>query len=59
MEMESAIKFAFIQDIYRSADNKLIVKGKITGTALNARGRPEIPEEMKQIMSNVAINKTV
>lgn len=57
MEMESAIKFAFFQDIYRSADNKLILRGKIIGTALNARGRPEIPEEMKKIIASVSNGK--
>ncbi len=50
MELESPVKIAFYQDIYRSSDDKLILKGKITGTALNRRGRPQIPEEMKNII---------
>ncbi len=52
MEMEPPIKFAFFEDIYRVSDNKLILKGKIIGTALNSRGRPEIPEEVKSIFSS-------
>lgn len=51
MEMESPVKFAFYQDIYRLPDNRLILKGKIIGTALNSRGRPEIPDEVKNAFS--------
>lgn len=54
MEMESSVKFAVYEDIYRSSDNKLILKGKIIGTAINQKGRPEIPEDVKN-----AISKTI
>ena len=54
MEMESPIKFSFFQDIYRVSDNKLILKAKIIGTALNQRGRPEIPEEVRSIFASSA-----
>jgi acyl-CoA thioester hydrolase len=47
---ESNVKFAFYQDIYRLSDEKLSIKAKIIGTAINAKGRPEIPEEMKSLM---------
>jgi acyl-CoA thioester hydrolase len=53
MELESPVKIAFFQEIYRVSDNKLILKGKITATALNSRGRPEIPEEIKNILLSV------
>ncbi|MCG8376240.1 MAG: acyl-CoA thioesterase [Chlorobiales bacterium] len=43
---ESRLKFAFYQDIFREKDKKLILKAKITGTALNQKGRPEIPEQL-------------
>jgi acyl-CoA thioester hydrolase len=36
----SAIRFAFKQDIYRSEDDKLILKAKIIGTSLNEKGKP-------------------
>jgi acyl-CoA thioester hydrolase len=48
---ESRLKFAFIQHIYRSADDKLVMQAKVIGTGVNARGRPEIPEELNQIFS--------
>jgi acyl-CoA thioester hydrolase len=47
---ESRLKFAFYQDIYGMTDNRLILNAKITGTALNARGRPEIPAELDLLM---------
>ena len=50
MERESKIKFAFHQDIIRIADDKVMVKGKIIGTALNTRGRPEIPAELGKLL---------
>ncbi len=48
---ESQLKFAFYQDIYRASDNKLIMNAKIIGTALNERGRPQIPEELSRYSS--------
>jgi acyl-CoA thioester hydrolase len=51
MRRESALKFAFYQDIYRLADSRLILKGKIIGTALNQRGRPEIPEALAALLA--------
>ncbi len=47
---ESRLKFAFYQDIFREKDNKLILKAKIIATALNQRGRPEIPEELEVLL---------
>lgn len=53
MELESPVRMTFFQEIYRLSDNKLILKGKITATALNSRGRPQIPEEVKNILMAV------
>jgi len=50
LERESAARFAFYQDIYRSADDRPVLQGKITGTALNERGRPRIPEELAVLL---------
>ena len=52
MVRESAVKIAFYQDICRFPDNKLILKGKVLGTALNSRGRPQIPEEFERVMES-------
>ncbi len=40
------IRLQFNQGIYRVPDNRLMLSAVVTGTALNARGRPEIPPEL-------------
>ncbi len=40
LQQISRLRFLFIQDIYRLADNKLMLQARITGAALNHRGRP-------------------
>jgi acyl-CoA thioester hydrolase len=52
LERESAARFAFHQDIYRLADDRLVLQGKIIGTALNERGRPRIPEELATLLQS-------
>jgi acyl-CoA thioester hydrolase len=47
---ESVLKFAFYQDIFRLPDHKQVLKEKIIGTALNQKGRPEIPEQLATIL---------
>lgn len=48
MERESRVRFAFYQDIYRLPGHKPVIKAKIIGTALNASGRPSIPDELEK-----------
>ncbi len=52
LKRESKLKFAFYQDIYRLPDKKLIMNAKVIGTALNARGRPELPEELDRVLES-------
>lgn len=52
LQKESKVRFAFYQDILLLPDRKLVIKGKIIGVALNARGRPYIPEEFVELMKN-------
>jgi len=47
----SKVRFEFLQDIYRSSDNKLVLAGKVIGTSLNQRGRPFVPEELTQLFN--------
>ena len=51
MRRESPLKFAFYQDIFRLSDHKLVLKAKIIGTALNQRGRPEIPDALAGLLT--------
>jgi len=52
LQRESKIRFVFHQDIIRLADEKIMVKGKIIGTALNSKGRPAIPMEIEKLMAS-------
>ena len=47
---ESRIKLAFLQNIYRFADEKLVLKGKVIGVALNDKGRPFMPKEFQEVL---------
>ncbi|HUX14547.1 MAG TPA: acyl-CoA thioesterase [Spirochaetia bacterium] len=50
---ESRLRIAFLQDIYREPDNRLIVEAKVTGTALNSRNRPELPDSLAEILEKL------
>jgi acyl-CoA thioester hydrolase len=50
MVRESRIRFAFHQDICHLPDMKPVIKAKVIGTAMNAKGRPEIPAEVEQLL---------
>lgn len=46
MERASPVRVTFLQTIYRQPDHKLIIKARVTGTALAANGRPKLPPEL-------------
>jgi acyl-CoA thioester hydrolase len=54
LERTSRIRFGFLQDIYRLPDYKPIVRAKVIGAALNAKGRPCLPKEIEQLFGNVS-----
>jgi acyl-CoA thioester hydrolase len=45
------LRLQFNQSIYRIPDNRLMLSAVVTGTALNERGRPEIPFELTSVLS--------
>jgi acyl-CoA thioester hydrolase len=47
----SKVRFEFQQDIFRLPDQSLMLAAKITGTALNQRGRPFVPDLLTQLFS--------
>ena len=51
-ERLSPVRIGFRQDIYRLPDRKIVVKALVTGTALNAKGRPQLPDELKDILDH-------
>ena len=46
----SPIRFAFLQDIFRIPDLRMILSARTTGTALNEKGRPFLPPEFAALM---------
>jgi len=49
-ERLSPVRIGFRHDICRLPDRKVAIKALVTGTALNAKGRPQLPEELKDIL---------
>ncbi len=41
------IRFVFTQTIHRLLDNRPMLSAVVIGTALNSRGRPELPTELE------------
>jgi acyl-CoA thioester hydrolase len=51
MEQQSRLKFAFHQRIVRERDGKDMIAALITGTGVNAQGRPFLPAELLPLMT--------
>jgi acyl-CoA thioester hydrolase len=51
MEQMSRLKFAFHQRIVRDTDGKEMIAAVITGTGVNAQGRPFLPPELQPLMA--------
>ncbi len=45
----SPLRFGFEQFIYRKSDEKLMIKALVTGTSINRKGRPELPDELIKV----------
>ena len=45
----SPVRFEFQQDIFRLPDERLMLAAIITGTSLNQRGRPFVPELLQDL----------
>ena len=52
-ERISPVRIGFRQDIYRLPDRKAAIKALVTGTALNAKGRPQLPEALAEILDRL------
>jgi acyl-CoA thioester hydrolase len=53
MQQVSRLKFAFHQSITRQRDGKLMLDALITGTGVNAQGRPFLPEALLPLMAEL------
>lgn len=54
LERISPLRYRFRQDIFVQPDNKLVLKGWVTGTGVNAKGRPELPAEITAALADLA-----
>lgn len=52
-ERISPVRIGFRQDIYRLPERKEVVRALVIGTALNQKGRPQLPEALKEIFAAV------
>lgn len=50
LEPISRLRYRFRQDIYLQSDDQLVLKAWITGTGVNAKGRPELPAEIRELL---------
>ena len=53
LERVSRLRFGFEQDIFRLPDHKAILRAKVIATALNARGRPMLPQAIEELLGRV------
>jgi acyl-CoA thioester hydrolase len=51
LERLSKLRFAFLQEIRRLGDDRLVLAGRTIGTAVNARGRPILPADLERLLS--------
>ncbi|MCL4507553.1 MAG: acyl-CoA thioesterase [Chloroflexi bacterium] len=54
MERVSRLRFGFHQHIYRLPDEMPIAKALVIGTAVNASGRPFLPDAIERLLDNTA-----
>ncbi len=53
LERVSPIRFAFLQQILRRGDDRLMVQARVVGTAYNERGRPFLPPEIDALLADI------
>jgi acyl-CoA thioester hydrolase len=50
LERVSRIRFAFIQEIHRLDDDKLVLEARVITAAMNDKGRPMFPRELEGLL---------
>lgn len=53
LERISPLRYRFRQDIYLQPDDQLVLKAWITGTGVNVKGRPELPDEITAALAEL------
>jgi acyl-CoA thioester hydrolase len=52
-ERISPVRIGFRQEIYRESDDALSVRALVIGTALNAKGRPQLPKALVEALEGL------
>lgn len=52
LQRSGRLRLLFTQYIQRSTDGQIMLSALVTGTALNARGRPEMPPELARLFGS-------
>jgi len=55
----SPIRFVFLQDIFRSSDQRLVLSARTTGTALGEKGRPFLPPELEKLLQRQQVKSPI
>ena len=50
-ERISPLRLGFYQDIYRVPDNRPVLHAKVVLTAINEKGRPQLPKELDEMIT--------
>jgi acyl-CoA thioester hydrolase len=51
-ERVSPLRFAFQQDIFRLPDERPVLKARVTGTAIDEKGKPCLPGELERLLED-------
>jgi len=54
LERISPLRYRFVQDVYLLPENKLVLRARVTGTGVNAKGRPQLPQEISDALDKVS-----
>lgn len=52
VQRQTRLRFEFLQDIFRSSDQRLMLQARIIGTSLNENGRPFVAEELGRLFGD-------
>ena len=58
VEILSRIRFVFFQEINRHADRRVVTRARITGTVVDALGKPKLPEVFNQLRNSTLLSET-
>jgi len=54
LERISPLRYRFIQDIYLLPEKRLVLRARVTGTGVSAKGRPQLPKEISAALDKVS-----